>query len=65
MVYTTGLKVLVKCSQTGERILADISDLSNEDGDKLADDEVCPKSKVIVDYKGIPYPAEVIRVESE
>jgi len=64
LLYTVGLKVHVKCSQTGERLLVDITDLSNEEGDRVVESEVFPKAKVIVDCKGTPYPAEVIKLES-
>ncbi len=56
-------KILLKCSQTGERFHANLAAISNDDGEELSKDDISPGLSVLVDVGGISYAAEVIEPE--
>ena len=60
----TGVVVL-KCSQTGKKISAKVTDLSREDMRPLQKQDLKKGSSLLVDVKGMSYPAEILGFEGK
>lgn len=63
MISLNTERVMLKCSQTGDRFCAKISNLSTEDGQSVLQSDILPGKNVMVDVSGSTYPAEVIGME--
>jgi hypothetical protein len=56
-------KVILKCSQTGDKFLAKIANIFNEDGENVYVEGITPGLSVIADVDGTSYPAEVVSLQ--
>ncbi len=55
--------VIVKCSQTGEKIRTKVQHLSKSEGGLLTLDDLQKGSSLYMEVKGKPYPAEFVAFE--
>ena len=54
-------KVLLKCSQNGKVLTAQVKDISKEDGSPLSSVDFKPGASLLVEHKGKFYPVEFVR----
>lgn len=61
-VFFSG-KVQLKCSQTGDKFVTKLCNLSNEAGESISIDDARPGLKVLANLEGRAYPAEIITLD--
>lgn len=60
MVLLFTVKVMVKCSQVGDRFVKRVAELSTPDDEPLTKNDLKCGTSLVADVDGCPYPVEVI-----